>query len=145
MRGLDDYIMGIHDPNAPFNKIDWTEVFDAALNRCEWITEEMLDDDNTHELLGNLITEISEEFILPEKYYTSKEKYQLLIDNADAMAARLAEEYDYAVVYKDQHVAIVSSPIDEKYVKRGDAARVKNGVITVRDRTYGFNKKWEVL
>lgn len=31
MRGLDNYIMGINDPNAPFNQCHWTEMFDNVL------------------------------------------------------------------------------------------------------------------
>lgn len=87
IRGLDDYIMGVHDPNAPFNQIDWVEEFEEVLCHCLWLTDIMLDVDKTYKELGKLMDDAACEVLnLNNRYYTTKEKYQALKDNAEKIA-----------------------------------------------------------
>jgi len=85
MQGLDNWIMGVNDPNAPFNQTDWVEQYDMILDKCEWITDEMLENDKTYkeleDLLDNIITDLSEYSYLPKKAL-----YRWLCDNAERIA-----------------------------------------------------------
>jgi hypothetical protein len=48
MRGLDDYITGQYSPDAPFNQADICDLYGPVIDTCEWITDEMLDEDETY-------------------------------------------------------------------------------------------------
>lgn len=86
MKGLDYYIMGVNDQNAPFNQTDWTEEFYPILDECDWITDEMLDDKNTREALGEIICSELTKFMVPQKYYPTKELYRLKLLRAKEIA-----------------------------------------------------------
>lgn len=92
MRGLDNWIMGVNDPNAPFNQTDWVEQYEPVLDKCEWVTEEMLDDDSTYEKLGaifdRVITEKSE-----YSFLRRKEFYAWLSENAETLSDKIKQEY----------------------------------------------------
>ena len=48
IKGLDDYIMGVHDSNAPFNQVEWAEEAECILEHCEWIIDEVFDDNDIY-------------------------------------------------------------------------------------------------
>lgn len=100
MRGLDDHITGKYDPNNPANQTDWAETFDNVLDKCEWITDAMLADDDTYEMLGNLMAGIYDTFCVVDKYYDRKTTVQLIRDNAEKMAIMLKEQYEVALKAK---------------------------------------------
>lgn len=62
MKGLDDWITGKNDPNAPFNQVDWIDQHNLIVNECDWITDEMLENDDIYFKLQ----EVLEENVLPE-------------------------------------------------------------------------------
>jgi hypothetical protein len=95
MRGLDAWITGQHDPNAPFNETHWTEtpLLSPVLDKCDWITEEQLDDEAVSEELGRIIGTVVEEFL--EHKRTGLRPYLTLRERADHVrgsASELAEE-----------------------------------------------------
>lgn len=57
MKGLDSWIMGLNDPNAPFNQTDWMEYYSPVIDISDWITIEMCDNPKTYELLGQVFDE----------------------------------------------------------------------------------------
>ena len=92
MRGLDNYIEGRYDLNNPANQYDWAEDFGCVLDLCEWCTDEMLDDDDTYEKLGELMLKVANELNYSD-CFGQREKYRLISDNAELLAARFEEEY----------------------------------------------------
>lgn len=94
MRGLDAYICGINDPSAPFNQIDWAEQYESALDKCDWITEEMLSNDAEYQKLGELMEKAHQSLLDPKKYYGSQSQYEFIRDNAQAIADKLKALYN---------------------------------------------------
>ena len=93
MKGLDNWIMGVNDPNAPFNQIDWVEEYEPILDKCQWVTETMLENDNTYRQLGNIISEIVTKRF-DDKYYSSKEKYQIIKDESVILATEFEQKWN---------------------------------------------------
>lgn len=87
MKGLDNWIMGINDPNAPFNESEWTDYYTPVLDISDWITEEMLQDDKTYKLLGQVFDDVF--ILLLEKnntYFNGKEKIVLMMNHAEELS-----------------------------------------------------------
>lgn len=63
MKGLDDYIMGVNDPEAPFNQQDELEMAEETLNKIGKITRQN----------KNPETIINEIFHLMAMYFNKKE------------------------------------------------------------------------
>lgn len=95
MSRLDDWIEGVHDPSAPFNQTEWTEQFSPIIDECDWITDEMLDDDDTYFKLGEVLTErVMPKYIDPEKYYPKGETYVIMTEKAKEIAQDFKKEYE---------------------------------------------------
>jgi len=97
MQGLDNWIMGVNDPNAPFNQTDWVEQYDMILDKCEWVTDEMLENDKTYKELGDLLDNVihgwNEYSFLPMKEFN-----KWLCDNA----VKLAHKFKYEWALKNK-------------------------------------------
>ena len=154
MKGLDDFITGRFDPNNPANQVDWTEIFGDTLGKCDWVTEGMLDDDETHLTLGNLMFIVHDKLVDHNKYYSSKEKYQFNKDNAEKLAALLKEQWDFVSQVEGKLVVVKSCPIDKKYIPATSmaldgqtVAKVKNGRVffdTKSLTSYELTTDWKL-
>lgn len=100
IRGLDNWIMGVNDPNAPFNQTDWVEQFSMVIDECDWITDEMLEDLETYNKLEKIITEVVKEFIDPDQYWTSKQKYKILMESRIEISTKFKEAYEDTRFFK---------------------------------------------
>ena len=92
MKGLDAHIMGLHDPNAPFNQVDWVEMYDPILDHCEWITDEMIDDDKEFEKLGEAFDRAYSSFV-GDRYIPRRETRSFMLENAGELAKLALTEY----------------------------------------------------
>jgi hypothetical protein len=45
MKGLDAWITGANDPFAPFNQLDLDDIYSDVLAKCDWITEEIYENE----------------------------------------------------------------------------------------------------
>jgi hypothetical protein len=95
MRGLDAWITGQHDPNAPFNETHWTEtlLLSPVLDKCDWITEEQLDDEAVSEELCRIIGTVVDGFLESKRaeakpHLTLRER----VYHVRGSASELAEE-----------------------------------------------------
>jgi hypothetical protein len=92
MKGLDNWIMGINDPNAPFNQIDWCEEFESVLEHCDWLNNQTLEIDRTYEMLEKLMYDSACVILnLDNRHYTAKEKHQALTENAEKIAIHFSD------------------------------------------------------
>ena len=82
--------MGVNDPNAPFNQVDIIDEYDMIIEECDWITDEMLE--NEYSELYEAI-DIAVANNKPEKYMNRKEKHKFLTDNAKQIAKDFYDEY----------------------------------------------------
>jgi hypothetical protein len=102
MKGLDNYIMGLNDPNAPFNQTLFEDEFAPVFDLCDWITEEMLEDDTVFPVLGSIFEEEVSKILEPDRYYTAKERYALLKENASVLEQRIKRKFmAKKLVYED--------------------------------------------
>jgi hypothetical protein len=60
-RKLDAWIMGLNDPSAPFNQVDWSEIspFCEILEECNWLGDDTLIDN--YDEIGALFLSVCEE------------------------------------------------------------------------------------
>ena len=93
MKGLDSWIMGINDPNAPFNQHDWVEFYEPILNHCEWITDDMLENDATYEQLENIFDKVYMDSV-GDGYIPRREILQYLKNNAKKLSELVKHEYE---------------------------------------------------
>lgn len=93
IHGLDNWIMGVNDPNAPFNQIDWVEEYGDVLDQCDWITEEMLENENTYRNLGNTFEKVIRENQTLGYFSSRMLFYKWLRDNSDLLASKIKQEY----------------------------------------------------
>jgi hypothetical protein len=107
MKGLDDYITGVHDPNAPFNQEHWVEYFDPITSLCNWLTDTLLDDATADDMLEGKMTEIWEKAKtdsgIEDFEYTHKRTQRIaefMRTHAVAMAKELTEFYRTEILYK---------------------------------------------
>lgn len=96
MRGLDDYITGKNDPSAPFNQTDWTETFEEVLEKCPWITEEMLQDDKIGCQLGRIMEDVAGG-LTPDDCYSEKLIQNFIKSNAEKIATLVKEQFEIEV------------------------------------------------
>lgn len=101
MKGLDDYIEGKYDPNAPFNQVSWVEQYENIIDQCDWITDEMLEDDDIYQYLGIILENIVDKFI-GEKYYNRKDKYAFLLSKKDEITTEFKTQYDNSLKKGDK-------------------------------------------
>lgn len=94
IKGLDDFITGKNDPNAPFNQTDFAEEFSDVLDYCDWVTDEMWNDDKVVDKIGKIIYGVVESFFPDDKYFTTKEKYLFIKEHSKVMADKLKEAYE---------------------------------------------------
>lgn len=93
MRGLDNFIMGTHDPSAPFNQVDIAESHWAdVLELCDWFTEEMYDDDYEYQLLSEAIGRV-ETFNLGSVWLNQRSLFNYVKANKLRLADELKVEY----------------------------------------------------
>jgi hypothetical protein len=90
LKGLDDYIMGVHDSNAPFNQVDWVDEYHDIIVHCNWLTDDMIGDDETYCKLGEIISETIEIYIGDNlrfgKFYGRRVMQDFIKDNAKEIA-----------------------------------------------------------
>lgn len=92
MKGLDDFIMGVHDPNAPFNQTDWTEDFECVLAECFWLNFKTLDIDKTYRELGRLMDKAVNRILKLDEPYDLKFEPLKLSDYAKEIAECFRKE-----------------------------------------------------
>ena len=92
MKGLDAHIMGLNDPNAPFNQVDWVDFYDPLLDHCEWITDEMIDDDTEYAKLGEAFDRAYTKFV-GDKWIPKREIIQFMVENAGELAKMALTEF----------------------------------------------------
>ena len=117
MKGLDDWITGVHDPNAPFNQTDWVDDMRYVIDECDWLTDEILDDPETESLLCDEVYRIFETYLPSEPpppandqeeamyndYFAKLSKIDipnLKKEKAAEIAAKLKAFYDDKIVNK---------------------------------------------
>lgn len=90
---LDRWITGENDPNNPANQVDFSEQYSAVYKHCDWITEDMWDDDKVCNRIEELTEKVAEKFFISNKYYSKKQYSEVIKDNALAISIRLKELY----------------------------------------------------
>lgn len=91
MKGLDSWIMGLNDPNAPFNQVDLVDYYAPVIDISDWITDEMLENENS---LNNLVDALDNAFSLLLKRETG-EKIKLMQTHAKWISELAHIEYDF--------------------------------------------------
>jgi hypothetical protein len=100
MRGLDAYITGQYSPDAPFNQADICDLYGPVIDTCEWITDEMLDEDETYFKLFDSIEEAWEEatdleISINDRYLSSKQKYKFMTEHAKRLGEAMKFIYEH--------------------------------------------------
>lgn len=94
-RALDAHIEGLHDPRHPANQADWTEGYcNPILNECDWITDKMLEDDQIHQELGEIIESVTEHLYMPDECYSKKQREEKIKTRAKDLAANAKVIWD---------------------------------------------------
>jgi hypothetical protein len=87
LHGLDSHIMGLHDPNAPINQVDWSESYASyVVDKCDWITDEMVENEKVYDALGKIFGKIIETHFNNNKIYSNTQKFHYTKANADKLA-----------------------------------------------------------
>ena len=85
MKGLDAWIMGLNDPDAPFNQTEWIDTYEPILDKCDWVTEKMITDDNSYQKLGETFDYVFSDFV-GDRFIPKKELRKFMEDNAITIA-----------------------------------------------------------
>jgi len=87
MKGLDNYIMGINDPSAPFNQVDLDDTHPYLMERCLWVTDEIWEND--YEQLEQAVNEIIEEECPTEIKGNTREMKLWEMEHASILASQV--------------------------------------------------------
>lgn len=95
IKGLDDYITGKNDPDAPFNQVDWTDTMSDVLDNCDEITEEVYDKEweFIEVALEETFTNAVKESVTGNKYLKQRDMYQFVKDNQYLMTVEFRKRY----------------------------------------------------
>ena len=85
--GLDNYIMGVNDPSAPFNQVDLDDKYPYLMERCLWVTDEIWE--NNYEQLEQAVEQVYNEEC-PESAQTNRREMKLWeMDNAERLSSQV--------------------------------------------------------
>lgn len=93
MRGLDAYIEGRNDD---FFDADWEEQFEPILEQCEWITDEMLNDEKSNGILYRLISEAVDKRF-QNQYISSSSRYSMMRDLAKEISTEVQQQFNQLI------------------------------------------------
>lgn len=92
MKGLDSWIMGLNDPDAPFNQQDWVDFYEPILDKCYFITDEVLDNDEAYMELENIFAKAVNNH-MGDKFIPRKQIREYLIQNRDAIIPEIEKDW----------------------------------------------------
>lgn len=87
-RYLDEFIEGRHDSRHPANQIDWAEEYAPILEKCAFITEAMLDNEEIYCSLGGVFSDVIEPYF-SHKHFTNKERSEFMQLHAVDMSEKI--------------------------------------------------------
>lgn len=138
IKGLDDFITGKNDPNAPFNQVDWDDQFHEVLDECEEITEEILDEDYNE--LGIAMMTAFEEVAsreLKNERMSYKQIYKFVTERHNEIRQEFRNRYKVLKFWKALNCNPINSPIAfnamcfEQAKKIGLDENIMNRVISI--------------
>lgn len=97
MKGLDNWITGVNDPNAPFNQIDMEDYYAPVIEVSEWITDDMLNDDEKRFILEECLDSaytllLEDNESKGEETYLPKQKQFVLMKSNDEWLSKVAHD-----------------------------------------------------
>jgi len=93
MKGLDAWIMGLNDPNAPFNQTDWIDTYEPILDKCEWITDDMIENDDCYQKLGDIFHKVFSDYV-GNKFIPKNELRKFMVENATNISTLIKTKFN---------------------------------------------------
>jgi hypothetical protein len=92
MKGLDNWITGANDPSAPFNQVDLDDKHGHILEKCDWLTDEMYEED--YQVLCEAMETVIDEHVPNNLTYDQLHSRSWERDNAEFLAEHLLLKYE---------------------------------------------------